>query len=1106
MVDRFTRTNAHNQSHPPVVESVLFSPAPITPAVARRVTPPMTDSALELTLLGPLSVKADGKPLVCTSRKALWLAAYVLLQKVAQPRSKLSGLFWGDTDARALGSLRVALTKLPVPLLACLDIQREHISVAADARYVLDVDALVTDCNGLGLAQWQACVSRFGGDLFADVTADEAPNFFDWLQIERARLRQLAHNAHVMLARGLRERGQTDAARNAANRWLAHHPADETMHQMLITWLAEDAGSDQALAQYDAYRRVLAVTEGKMPPTAMLSLAERLRGRPVSARGAGSTGAMPARLAPATSFVGRETELATIQQSLDDPACRLLTLHGMGGAGKTRLALAALDATATRFSDGVFVAALDEVHTPALFAQTLARACGLQPAGAATPMDLLTAFFQRRHALLLLDNLEHLLNPADDSNKGIAAMIASLLASTSARFKILTTSREPLKLQEEWIQELHGLAFPTPGGVPKDEPFAAMQLFSQRARQVNAAFSIDVHANEVAEIAFLLEGLPLGLELAASWSGSLSPGELLAELRVHATRMASQHVNRVARHRSLGAAVAFSWDQLPAELRQTLAGVSVLTGTFSTEAAASIASATPAMLTALADKALITRTADGRWHTHEVVRQFAWEQIAHAPAETITRRRDAYYMHWLAEIGARLNGPGEPAALFDIDRESANLRAAWTSSAQAGNLDALEMSASAWFDFLECRNYVADGIAAAERWIDAARTLRNAPKGKGTSGAKNERAARALYYLGLFQRMGSRNSEALSTLQEAEAALDGDAAGFRVQIRTAVAFTLTLLGQLAEAEEVAQSALARARDLGDASLQSTACRVLGLCLLQSGRGEEGRERQREALAFATETGRPTLLAAAHNNLALAENHIGNYAAAETGYRSALGYWHDLQWIANIGRGLHNLGVVSRRCGDHAEALKRYREALEVLRKSGDRNVIALNLMSTGDALLRLGQPAEAREVALQALEMAERDGHMLPALHARIVLAQATTQQGEHKEAARHLAIVLDAAFAHQHMRTLAEAIVTAARLTAAAVPAMREEALGWAREIAATEEGSASIRDDAEAFIASLDSTYANNKNMTGTPHGLPALAAEARQALRAIEGHEGN
>jgi tetratricopeptide (TPR) repeat protein len=204
-------------------------------------------------------------------------------------------------------------------------------------------------------------------------------------------------------------------------------------------------------------------------------------------------------------------------------------------------------------------------------------------------------------------------------------------------------------------------------------------------------------------------------------------------------------------------------------------------------------------------------------------------------------------------------------------------------------------------------------------------------------------------------------------------------------------------------------------------------------------------------------------------------------------------WRELHMTVNVGRAMHNLGVVSRRMGDLASALDRYRAALEMLVKAGERNLIALNMMSTGDVLVRLGRPEEARGPTTQALRMAERDGHMLPALDAHIVLAQADIALGDHASAARHLATALDGAREHHFANVVADAVVATARLIAAATPAEAADALAWAGEIARMPETSVSVRGDAIALVGEAQGKVDASRT-------LDEVALEARAALATL------
>jgi predicted ATPase/DNA-binding SARP family transcriptional activator/predicted negative regulator of RcsB-dependent stress response len=1040
-------------------------------------------SVLSARLLGRPAFEVDGKALACPSRKAMWLAAYVLVARAKQPRAQVAALLWGaDSPRHAQGSLRVALTKLPAAMAQAIEVTRDGIGAAARDFAEVDVDEFTAFCARDDEESLRRAVALYAGDLLEGAEEEVAAEFSDWLLPERARLRKAAHGAHLALAQRLMVAGDRERAREVAEKWLRHDPAAEEMHKLMMLIL----GGDQALAHYELYRRARAVTLGAAPSEAMAAIAERLRhGAETAEREA------PLRLTAATSFFGRDDELAELRGLLADPSCRLLTLHGLGGVGKTRLASTLAQLQAGEFAGGVHVVPFEGVQSPRLFAQTLARACGLQAAGAASPLDLVASFLAERQALLVIDNLEHLLDDGNGDADSIPAQVARLLADTGPSVKVVATSREPLRLQEEWLYEVRGLPYPEGEGqeAADGQAFAAVQFFGQRARQSYVGFSLAAEMPNVVEICRLLEGLPLGLELAASWVRSVPCADIAAGLRARAKELASRHSNRAPRHGSLAAVVAYSWERLPAEQREALSDLAVLRGTFSRGAAEAVARAALRTLTALTEKALLQRAAGGRWHMHEVVRQFAWDR-PDAPAKVrasrqaaALKRRDAYYVELLREMRARLDGPDEPQALTDLEAEAANVREAWRSCAQAGYLEALEAAAPAWFDLLEARSFIAEGIGAALAWVEAARAAGNALS-----------SARALSRLGVFQRFGAQTANALASLDEALAILGPlDAPLDVAQARAARAFTLFLLGRLDDAGRDAETAIGIAARLGNDAILASGCRARGLVLVQSARREEGRDLQLRALEAALRTGKPSMRAAAQNNLALAENHLGNFRAAEAGYEGALETWRDMQMTVNVGRAMHNLGAVSTRMGDHAAALERYRAALEVLLKVGDRNLIALNLMSTGDALVRLGRPAEARAPLEQSLRMAERDGHMLPALDAHIVLGQAALALGEHRASIHHIATAIDGAREHRFANVLADALVACAKLLVETAPGEASAALAWTDEIARRAETTALVQRDAEAVLAAQAARPAGR----GEPRALEAIAGEARELL---------
>ena len=1015
----------------------------------------------------------------------MWLAAYVLIVRAHQPRAQVAALLWGtDSPRHAQGSLRVALTKVPAPVAEAIEITRDRIGAGARDAIEVDVDEFIAFCSRDDMESQRRAVEMYAGDLLEGAEGEVAAEFSDWLLPERARLRQAAQDAHLRLAQWLLATGERGRAREVAEKWLRHDPAAEEMHKLMMLVL----GGDQALAHYELYRRARAVALGAAPSEAMAALVERLRhGADPQSRDP------PARLTAATSFFGRTEELAELRGLLADPACRLLTLHGLGGVGKTRLAGALAELESPSFPDGVHVVALEGLSSPRLFASTLARACGLQPAGTASPLQLAASFLRDRASLVVLDNLEHLIAGEEGGADSLAAQVGELLRDTGPRLKVLATSREPLRLQEEWLYGLEGLAHPRASSAFGDaQSYPAVQFFAQRARQAYVGFSVSAELPNVVQICELLEGLPLGLELAASWVRAVPCAEIAASLRTRAAELRNRHVNREARHDSLGSVVAYSWERLAPEQREALAGLAVFAGGFSREAAERIALAGLRTLSSLTEKALLQRAPGGRWRLHEVVRQFAWQEPDErarqraARQAAVVRRRDAYYIDWLESMRGRIEGPEEAEALDALEEEVANVRATWNSCARAGDPESLSRAAPAWLAFLESRGFASEGCNAAAEWLAAA----------AESSPQHPTAERARAALGHAEQFATNLTRSIEILDACVAALEpaGNSPDLAFAI-TEKALTLSHLGRLAEAEQVSAHAIAMAGELADERLLAQALTVRGITVVRLGKGGEARDLQRQALVIVSRAGNPSLVARVQNNLALAENYLGDYRAAEVGYSGALALWKELRATRFMGLATHNLGVVAERMGNFALALERYRAALELFKRVGDRKMIAINLISTGDSLVRIGRPVEARAPLEEAIRIATRDEHSIPVAYAHVMLAHAAVTLGESGEAADQIDRAFDAAERGNFTDVQAEAVVGVARLIAAAAPAFAPQALAWMRAMAGLPRASARVRDDANHLIDVFSARGVEAAQVRGA--GLEELVVAARELL---------
>ena len=384
--------------------------------------------------------------------------------------------------------------------------------------------------------------------------------------------------------------------------------------------------------------------------------------------------------APRTSFVGRASELDAIDQLLEDPECRLLTLVGPGGAGKTRLALEAAGRRIERYPHGVHFVPLVALASAEFLAPAVAEAMQFTMDGAhsaSSAQEQLLDYLVERSTLLVLDNFEHLVDGAD---------LLGEIIERAPNVELLTTSRERLNLQSEWVLDVHGLGLAENGnGGP-----AALRLFVERARQVEPGFSLDDddQRDQVGRICELVEGLPLGVELAASWVSMLSCAEIADEIEQNIDFLTTSKRDVPERHRSLRAAFDQSWRLLSGEQQEVLARLSVLRGDFGREAAAAVAGADLRLLSELVAKSLVRRSDFGRYELHELLRQYAAEKLAAASPDAVSATRERHARHYLGALAERrsaLMGSGVAQARDELRRELDNLRVAaeWAVAAWA---------------------------------------------------------------------------------------------------------------------------------------------------------------------------------------------------------------------------------------------------------------------------------------------------------------------------------------------------------------------------------------------------------------------------------------
>ncbi len=942
--------------------------------------------------------------------KAAGLFYYLVATQRTHSRAALATLFWGDmAESKARVNLSKALSDVREQVGDYVTIATQTVTFNAALPYQLDVEtfraAPTTRQEDKSLDELQAQVDLYRGDFLDGFYVRNAPEFEQWLQVERERLRTAAAQSFSTLATRYQQSGHVANAIRTLRRLLGLEPWHEEAHYQLMRLLAHNGEPHAALRQYELCRLALADELDVEPGAAITRLYAELRANGktagprehpaalsvVYASVAVSRGQtkLPHHLPhPPTEFVGRETEIKALVARVQDPACRLLTLVGPGGIGKTRLALEVArkfvdPALVALFPEGLFFVGLMPVDSAAGMIATIAEAIGFTFYNNTPPQQQLFSYLTKRKVLLVLDNFEHLIQAG--------ALVADLLAAAPA-VKLLVTSREALPLQAAYFHAVQGLAYPsrrgviyharpnqakgvinhvpTDGMVTEDVASAdAVRLFAQSAQRHQAAFTLLPNLASVVAICRLVGGLPLALELAAAWLKSLSCAQIAHELEKGVTLLHTNLVDIPERHRNMRMVFEQTWQRLTEPEAVVMQRLAVFRGGFSLTAAEQVAQASVHTLAALVEKALIRLDDAGRYQVHELLRQFAQEKFAADQAcfSATAAAHANFFLNLATQHKASLEDRRQQAALTTMQADIDNLRVAWLWAMRQPELPGIVQSIDCLYAFFLFTCRYSEGkelFTTSVTLLDRATVAVQAPSTIATRLAT--RAAVFAYHLGEHQQPSQHFRSLLTTVRTDEGQRD-------------IAIAHSILGQIAgwqgnyaEAEKRLQESVALYQVLGDRSSRASVLHGMAEMQAHAEEFQKAVHYAQACLEIGVQLGRADLIGNAHCTLGYAHKSLGHYKLALEHYQQGCVYSEKtgdrLAYALAVG------GVGIELCDQGkkqwAQGIELIQQSLAICREIGHRLHTATRLFSLGSAYVHGGRYDAAFACAEECIQIA----------------------------------------------------------------------------------------------------------------------------------------
>jgi predicted ATPase/class 3 adenylate cyclase len=652
---------------------------------------------------------------------------------------------------------------------------------------------------------------------------------------------------------------------------------------------------------------------------------------------------LPAQVTP---FIGRKREIGELRDLLLSEDCRLVTVTGIGGIGKSRLALQVASELLEQFDDGVFFVPLAGIRDPELAVPAVANALGLSFSGREDSITELLRFLRGKSMLLVIDNFEHVPDAAD---------MVSAIVRSAPKVKIMVTSRSILNLTGEYAYELEGLEFPPPSDdIPLTE-YSSVELFlDSMRRHAPSATTDESDLQQILGICRLVAGVPLGIELAAAWVRVLTFREILGEIRQSLELLTSDRRDAPGRHRSIRSVFDYSWELLDGNDRNTFRDVSVFRGGFTRDAAREVCGTSIKALRSLADKSLLRKTGEDRFAIHELLREYAREKAMECPdrMSEVTAAHAACYCSLLRGCEVPLRSADARKAVALLAGEMDNISKAFDEASSRGMGNELRGASSALYSFLMSQGFLAEGENIFRKAADA---------------------------------LSVTDPGTADILRICEAGFTSRRTGYGTA--------------LAMYEEM----LPRFRESGDRSGEYRCLYGLGACRMRMGAHGEALRTIGEALGIASELGDTRMKAQALLGLGDIANHTLDLEGAREHLHEAMALfesigdcWGQFACAVTLSNALAN-------SDDAAEAEAYSWQALRFAGVLGDRNALALALSGAADSSAAVENWEDALEYARRSTELYDEHGSLWGLQISLFCMAKAHASLGSREDALESL-------------------------------------------------------------------------------------------------------